>query len=118
MKKETGNVGDLMTAGLCVLALVVVIFSYLDSAQLIQDKLQVAQLARKYILRMETVGMLSAEDEAVLSRELIDLGVTDFRLDGTTTRAVGYGEEIVLEIRGKLDGSHAFTERRVSTAKH
>lgn len=118
MRKESGNIGDLMAVGLCVLALSAILLSYMDSMQLIQQKMQVGQLARKYILRMETVGMLGTEEEAALSRELTELGVTDLSLVGSTNRQVEYGEEIVLQIQGKLGGDYEFTEKRVSTAKY
>ena len=118
MRKERGSVGDLMAVGLCVLAMAVMVFSYLDSVRFIQQKMEVGQLARKYILRMETVGMLGSEDEAKLCQELSEIGVTDLNLSGTTTWQVGYGEEIVLQIRGKLGGEYDFAEKRVSTAKY
>ena len=118
MKKERGNVGELMAVGLCILALAVMLFSYLDSARLLQDKMQIGQLARKYILRMETVGRLEDGDRARLYQELLDMGVTQIQLDGSTLLPVGYGEEIVLEISGKIEGQYEFTERRMSTAKY
>lgn len=118
MKKEKGNVGDLLAAGICILAMTVVMLAYLDNMRLIGQKTEVSQIARKYILRMETVGMLTEEDRTALCEELAAAGVTELGLEGTTLLRVEYGEPILLKIQGKLRGEYAFTENRMSTAKH
>lgn len=118
MKKEKGNVGELLSTGLCLLALTGLMLSYLSCVSVLQQKEQVGQIARKYILRMETLGMLTGEDEQSLLAELTDVGVSEADLQGSTTWQVPYGESIVLQIRGKLEGGYEFTEKRVSTAKY
>lgn len=118
MKKCKGNIGDLLTVGICILAITVMMLSYLENVSLIQQKTQVNQIARKYILRMETVGYLNEADRVLLLGELGEAGVTEPGLDGTTLREVAYGEQITLRIQGKLEGVYAFDEKRVSTAKH
>ena len=91
MKKEKGTVADLMAAGLCMLAMTVVILSYMGNVGLIRQKEQVSQIARKYILIMETQGALTDSDRTALVMELELVGVTDLQLDGTTVAPVGYG---------------------------
>lgn len=118
MKKERGTVADLMAAGLCMLAMTVVMISYMGNAGLIRQKEQVSQIARKYILRMETKGELTDSDYTELILELEGVGVTEIRLDGTTRSPVGYGEQIILIITGKLGEEYEFEEKKVSTAKH
>lgn len=118
MRKESGTVGDLMSVTLCMLAMTVLLTNYMDSVRLIQQKMQVSQIARKYILQMETMGRLDEEMGLLLRGELEAVGVTGLQLSGTTTRQVTYGEEIVLLIQGELADDYEFTERRVSTAKH
>lgn len=117
-KRTQGNVGSIMTTGICLLAMTVVMFSYLDSVQLIQQKTEVSQLARKYILRMETIGYLTSGDRNMLTGELQAIGVTDVSYEGTTENLCGYGEPISLQIKGKLRGQYDFAEKRVSTAKN
>lgn len=107
-----------MATGICILAMTAIMFAYLDNVRLIGQKTEVSQIARKYILRMETVGMLTEEDRAALCEELEAAGVTELRLEGTTLLRAGYGEPIALKIQGKLKGEYAFTENRMSTAKH
>lgn len=109
---------DLLSAGLCILGMTVVMLSYMDNVSLIHQKTEVGQVARKYILRMETVGYLTASDETALQQELTSLGVTEIDLEGTTLHEMSYGSPITLEISGKLKGEYAFEEKRVSTAKN
>ena len=118
MEKREGNVGNLLITGICILAMTVVMLSYMDSVELIQQKSQVGQLARKYILRMETVGCLTVEDRTALTQELFDLGVTEIDYADTTVSEVPFGEPITLRIQGKLKGEYAFKEHRASTAKN
>ena len=53
--KQPGNIGELLTMGMCVLALTVVMLNYLQNVQLLQAKENVGQLARAYLLKMERV---------------------------------------------------------------
>lgn len=118
MRRERGSAGDLMAAGICVLAMAAVMLVWMDYVSLLEQKMKVSQIARKYILRMETVGMLADEDRTALCEELNRVGVTDIRLDGTTLIRVGYGEPVTLQLWGRLREEYEFTEKRVSTAKH
>ena len=118
MTKEKGNIGNLAATGICILAMAALMFNFMDHVSLIMQKMEVNQIARKYILRMEIAGMLDDEDRAELCVELAAAGVTDLRLDGTTFVQAGYGEPIVLQLQGILKEDYAFTEKRVSTAKH
>lgn len=118
MGRQRGNVGELLITGICILAMLVVMLSYMDCVELLQQKEDVGQLARKYMLRMETTGCLTAGDRALLIQELSEMAVTDIDLAGSTVSPVDYGASITLQIRGKLEGIHDFTEKRVSTAKN
>ncbi len=118
MKKRKGNVGDLMVTGVCIMAMMLVLVSYIDLVGVLNQKEEVGQIARKYILRMETMGGLDTSDMVSLTAELENAGVSEIILDGSTLQEVDYGEPIVLLIQGKLRGEYAFTEKRVSTAKN
>ncbi len=118
MKKEKGNMADIVAAGLCMLAMTVVMLAYMQNAGAVRRKAQVDQIARKYILRMETEGRLSDPDRILLIGELRETGLSEIDLGGTTFNQAGYGEEIVLQIRGILEGEYEIREKRVSTAKH
>ena len=118
MKTEKGNIGDLMSAGICMLLLTVLLVAYMDSVRLADEKMEINQIARKYILRMETVGMLTESDRLLLCRELEAAGASDISLEGTTLERAGYGEEVLLKIKGKLRKVYDFEEKRMSTAKY
>lgn len=118
LKTDSGNVGNLMITGILILAMMVVMLSFMDDVSLIQQKMEVDQLARRYILLMETTGGLYAEDAVNLQMELGALGVEEIDLEGTSFGGAGYGSKIVLRIRGKLGGKYAFENKKSSTAKH
>ena len=118
MKKSNGNVGDIMITGFCLLAMTVLMLTFTDNMQLIQQKAEVSQLARKYILRMGTVGYLTPAEKTALTGELRAIGATEITLEGTTVNEVSYGEPIALQIQGKLREQYDFSEKRVSTAKN
>lgn len=117
-KKEPGNIGELLAVGLCTLALTVVMLSYMENVQTISTKAAVGQLARAYLLKMETVGFLEAPEKVRLTAELEALGVSQIDFEGSTLEPVGYGNRIVLQIQGRLDEQYEIREKRVSTAKN
>lgn len=133
--RQKGQIADVMTAGICVIAMTVIMMAYIGSVQLLDRKTQIDQVARKYILRMETLGYLSENDKLQLSWELQQLGSYELVFDGTTLDRVGYGEPITLVVCGKINSSGVdmqdglfgkvadqivceFEERRMSTAKN
>lgn len=118
MKKQKGSVANLLMTGICILAMTVVMTVYMDCVELVRRKTEVSQLARKYILRMETTGYLTAGDRTELFQELEGAGITDIDLTGTTVNMVPYSTPVSLVIHGKLKGEYAFEEKRVSTSKN
>lgn len=117
-QKESGNIGELLAMGLCVLALTVVMLGYMENVQMIGRKAAIGQLARGYLLKMETVGCLEEPDRVRLTAELEALGLTQIDYEGSTLEPAGYGNRISLQIHGKLDGKYEILEKRVSTAKN
>lgn len=117
-KKEAGNIGDLIGAGLCMIAMLILMMSCFSHMALLQKKVYLGQTARKYMLQMETVGFLESRKEEELTSELEELGISEISLEGTTIDPVSYGEEITLRIRGKLEGGIDVYETKTSTAKN
>lgn len=118
MRRERGSVGDILVTGFYLLAITIVMLAYMGNVRLVYRKSEINQIARKYILRMETAGELTDADYISITRELEAFGVTELSLAGTTMERVSYGDPIVLMIRGKLEGEYEFEEKRVSTAKN
>lgn len=117
-KRQSGNIGDLLGAGLCMIAMLTLMMSCFTHMAILQKKVYLGQTARKYMLRMETVGYLESQKEKELRRELADLGITELSLEGTTTEPVPYGEVITLRIKGKLEDKMDVYETKTSTAKN
>lgn len=115
---QEGSVSDLLSALLCILAMVAAMTVFLGCVRMVNQKTVIGQIARNYILRMETVGYLATPEEQALLEELQAMGVTEVNLEGTTRTPVPYGAEITLKIAGKIGGEHVFEEKKVSTAKH
>lgn len=133
-KKSNGNILDFLTVGIAVLAIAILVLSSFQTMGLMVRKLEVSQIARKYILLMETKGCLTEPDRAALTAELESVGLRQVELTGTTLQPVAHGGEILLCIRGYVKGSAAVgsniwsegfkakeyhvEEKRMSTAKN
>ena len=91
---------DLVTIGITILAMTIVVMVYLECTDLMLKKLEVSQVSRKYILKMETEGYLSQENKARMLTELEALGLQNVDVSGTTLYPVNYGDTITLKIKG------------------
>ncbi len=68
------------------------------------DKREYAdQIAREYILKMETQGYLSEAMKNNLISDLSNVGFDNINLQGTTMTKAEYGDEIVLMINAHLE---------------
>ena len=105
-KKEAGSIIENMLVALVGMVLttafLVIIFGAFAS---ISDKWRMNQVAREYMLLMETEGYLTAEDKAELIKELEECGLYNISLSGTTVSEVGYGNRIYLKISGTYDNN-------------
>lgn len=101
-KKSEGNVMNLVTIGITILAMSIVVSAYLECTGLMLKKLEISQISRKYILVMETEGYLSEQHKQMLIQELQALEVQNIDLSGTTLQPVSYGETILLKIKGTI----------------
>ena len=118
-----------------VLVLTIVMTAYVGSLQILNQKTQISQIARKYILRMETVGYLMDNDRMNMEEELHAAGAENIDFSGTTFHEVEFGSPIYLTIKGQLtgrvyrgrgnvlqaffeEGLYGFEERKMSTAKN
>ena len=105
-KKEAGSIIENMLVALVGMVLttafLVIIFGAFAS---ISDKWRMNQVAREYMLLMETEGYLTAEDKTELIKELEACGLYNISLSGTTVSEVGYGNRIYLKISGTYDNN-------------
>lgn len=133
-KKSPANVMNLVTIGMAILAITIVVMVYLQCTELMLLKLEVSQVSRKYILKMETEGYLTTQNQNELLLELKELGLKNVELTGSTLMPVPYGDTIVLRIRGNVQKNMlsqegvwngatdvrvlSLEEKRMSTAKN
>lgn len=133
--KQEGSVLDFMSVGICILAMAVVLTACFACSDLLLRKGQISQIARCYILKMETTGCLTEGEKNNMLAELQAVGLRGIDLTGTTLNPVEYGDSVILQIRGRIQASvweeehdlfrSVFTARevpveelRMSTAKH
>lgn len=134
-RKREGSTLDFLSVCICILAMSIVVTAYFHCSDLLLRKGQVGQVARCYILKMETVGCLTEGDKNRMLAELQTIGLQGIDLTGSTMNPVEYGDSVILHIRGKMQGrmwggnhdlfQSIFTVRevpveeiRMSTAKH
>ena len=125
----------MLTIGITILAMSIAVTAYLECTNLMLKKLEISQLSRQYILKMETEGYLNEQNKQYLVEELQALGMQNIDLSGTTLQPVSYGETILLEIKGIVkyrageegediwnegfqESSATVSEKRMSTAKN
>lgn len=105
LKKDNGSSYISMFA-LVITVITVAAASMIFSSYMvnIDRKTEVDSIARKYLLIMETQGCLYDTDEQALREELAEnhMKTDASSFNGTTTTPAGYGNEITLRIRGKL----------------
>ncbi len=118
LKKSGGNIGDLMSLAVFLLAMLSILICFFECIGLMRVREDVSQLARKYTLIAETKGYLDAEEKSHLISELDGVGISDINLDGTTFQRVGFGNVVTVKISGKIKGKYLFSESRASTAKY
>lgn len=131
--KADGNVLDFITGMITILAISVIVMISFSYMELLSKKLEISQVARQYILQMETKGYLEAKSEQQLYADLQQVGMKNINLSGTTRQSVEYGERIMLCISGELEGimlkddfwssgfgkkQYHVEEKRMSTAKN
>ena len=70
--------------------------------ELFRDREAMNQVARAYLLKMETRGHLSMDEMEELEFALEECGLVDIDFMGTNTQPVSYGMPIYLNISGNL----------------
>ncbi len=102
--KSKGNVLDFLSIMITILAMSILVMAYLECTDLMMKKLEIGQISRKYILKMETEGYLREQDRVNLLKELKNVGMSAVDLSGTTLQPVTYGDAIYLKIQGNIAG--------------
>lgn len=102
MKKRKGSIINAISGIFVLLTVAILTLSCLYILQVASLKEDIRQIARGYVLEMETVGYLTPESRSALILELGNKKLTNIDLAGSSFSAVGYGNDIVLSIKGTL----------------
>lgn len=103
-KKSRGNILDFLSIMLTILAMSILVMAYLECTGLMMKKLEIGQISRKYILKMETDGYLDEQNKERMLKELEEAGMSKIDISGTTLQPVSYGDAVYLKIRGNVEG--------------
>lgn len=111
VKKQKGE-GDLVASLFAILALTMVVYFFIGAIGDVTTRTEMDQVARKYILRMESTGELTADDKKALYTDLYNIRAIKDAVDnmggkieiswgssaGTGVKG-GYGSTITLNIK-------------------
>lgn len=104
MKKKQGNIMDFLTILITITAMSFLVTAYLECTNIMMKKMEISQISRKYILKMETDGYLTEPTRNELVRELSEAGLQQIDISGTTLHPVSYGDAIYLKVTGNIQG--------------
>lgn len=105
LTRKSDGFSDMVASLIVLVALSIVVLVYVGSIGDIQTKISVDQIARKYILRMETTGTLTTEDRTACIAEIeriaaVKDGTVKITADPVTA---SYGQSISLTIECKAN---------------
>lgn len=134
MHGRKAAVGDMICVIVGILCLFAILIIGVDIFGQINTAVKKTRIERTYIAAMETEGYLSPEKQEELIDDLMELGVYNISLAGTTTTEAGYGNIIILSVTGMINtngitgitdswhflrgGSYEFKIYQKSTAKY
>lgn len=103
--KEAGFsnlVSGMFTLIISIMAITLICLYNISATGILNSKSDVNMIMRKYIIRMESEGYLTPEDESGMIEELKACGMTNIDISGTTRNEVEYGETVYLYVKGDI----------------
>lgn len=102
-RKDAGILDQFLPAIVVIVLLAVLWTGSMVAASNIDRSNDIHQVARTYLLQMEADGCLTEENKGLLLEELAALDMVNIDLTGTSFVDVGYGNQVRLVIRGKVN---------------
>ena len=102
-KKDEGMLDQFLPAIVVIVLLAVLWTGSMITASNINRSNDIHQVARTYLLQMEADGYLTEENKGLLLNDLSALDMVNIDLTGTSFMDVGYGNQVRLVIRGKVN---------------
>ena len=96
--RKKGDIENIIYSLICITTCFVIITMGINYIGAAKEYLDANQIARKYLLKMETAGYLSPAVSSELVSEMKDRGFKYIGLSGTTLSKVDYGDDIYLQI--------------------
>lgn len=95
---EQGNIIDQLGSIIVMFFVFAMILAYAAYGNVVQKRLSIDNVAKKYLYLMEQNGQLTSDDQTDMTNELANYGVTVVNYDGTTTvnTRVAYGDTVNL----------------------
>lgn len=124
-RKDMGTLDQFLPAIVVIVLLAVLWTGSMVTASNIDRSNAIHQVARTYLLQMETDGYLTETNKVQMLSDLAKLDMVGIDLSGTTVTDVGYGNQIRLVIKGKVNlkdvrfrgfASPMMTERQAEVA--
>lgn len=103
LKKKDGRVDKGATLFFFIMIIAIMTIISLNAFNDMDSKNNIGHVGRNYMLRIESNGYLTGEDEQNMVEELKNLGVTNINVTGTTKSKVGYGKKCNLNVSGKFN---------------
>ena len=97
-RKDKGMLDQFLPA-----IVVIVMLAVLWTASNIDRSNAIHQVARTYLLQMEADGYLTEGNKVMLLTDLANLDMVGIDLTGTSFTDVGYGNQVRLVIKGKVN---------------
>ena len=115
VKLSKGNnkgFADMIVVLFSIMFMFIVLFISVENYTDITLGIKKQQIARSYMLIMETKGYLPEAEQNELILELEQMGVTNISISGTSVAPVGYGQPIYLVVTGniKMKSKYGITE--------
>lgn len=102
-RKDKGMLDQFLPAIVVIVLLAVLWTGSMVTASNINRSNAIHQVARTYLLQMEADGYLTEENRLLLLTDLANLDMVWIDLTGTTFTDAGYGNQVRLVIKGKVN---------------
>lgn len=105
LKRDNGDTfNSILPNFFCIIVVLVLVILFTSWIANVDNRENLNQICRKYILQMETTGYLTTDMEVELVNDLKNAGMNTVTVESTTTKSqVQYGEDVYLQISGTMN---------------
>ena len=98
LTRRKGNIENIIYSLICITTCFVIITMGINYIGAAKEYLDANQIARKYVLKMETAGYLSSAVSIELLQEMHNKGFSNISVAGSTTSRGNFGDDVILQI--------------------